>query len=135
MAALTWVCRSSSPQGLTLEAAFMVFPMTLTINWLPARSPSAAVLWDQRLPGLGVVPSPEGFARITQQCFWVVVPVKQENLLERGPGLTSGAPRKTFRLSGQRRKSWCGSHWPVKAPPLALLRLKSPNEPGAGVPS
>lgn len=43
-AELTWVCRSSSSQDLTLEAAFMVFPMTLAMNGSPALSPAAAVL-------------------------------------------------------------------------------------------
>ena len=38
-AALTWVCRSSSPQGLMLEVTFMVFPATLAIYGIVPISP------------------------------------------------------------------------------------------------
>lgn len=47
----------------------MVFPVTLAIYGLPALSPAVTVLSGQLLSGLLVVPSLEGFAKISHQCF------------------------------------------------------------------
>lgn len=119
-AAPTWVCCSSSPQGLTLEVTFMVFPVTLAIYGLPALSPAVAVLSGQLLSGLLVVPSLEEFAKISHQCFTGPRENKRA-LLERGPLLLLG---KTFSVSAQqRRESWYGGPW-----------LQPPEELGAGVP-
>lgn len=104
-AAPTWVCRSSSPQGLTLEVTFMVFPATWAIYGLPALSPAVAVLSGQLPSGLLVVPSLQGFAKISHQCFTGPHENKRA-FLERGPLLPLG---KTFSVSAQqRRESWCG---------------------------
>lgn len=119
-AAPPWVCCSSSPQGLTLEVTFMVFPVTLAVYGLPALSPAVTVLSGQLLSGLLVVPGLEGFAKISHQCFTGPCENKRA-FLERGPLLLLG---KTFSVRGQqRRESWCGGPW-----------LQPPEELGTGVP-
>ena len=76
-AAPPWVCCSSSPQGLTLEVTFMVFPVTLAVYGLPALSPAVTMLSGQLLSGLLVVPGLEGFAKISHQCFTVHVKTRE----------------------------------------------------------
>ena len=62
----------------------MVFPVTLAVNRLPALSPAAAVLWGQHLPDPQVVPSLEGFVKISHQCFCGLVHVKTREPFWRG---------------------------------------------------
>ena len=139
------------PSGPNTWGRFRGFSNDLGHLWAPSSFPGCSCVVEPASSRPAGHAKPGGICKNkSHQCFCALVHVKtREPFLERGPGLTckplimslvmSHGTRtslgKTFRVSvQQRRESWCGCPWLVKAPPLALLSLQPSEELGAGVP-